>query len=219
MKCRGCSESVPAASSVPKYERLGYRRGTPSHAAGKCAVKLDFSGVMGLTWIGPWAGFERKVHIILACPMALDPSADLSSPSVGSPYDSLRIRIPKSESPPGLDLQTDASSAHDFILQFTFQKIKSSKKQKLNPWCKLYFTNHSYSAFVWDRGLASDSEIWYNSSLFCKALFDFRGDANGTHCQGHKRLLLLPFLNSYESRTPSNRHWHFEYPYYWTFDS
>lgn len=127
LKCRGCSESVPAASSVPKYERLGYRRGTPSHAAGKCAVKLDFSGVMGLTWIGPCAGFERKVHIILACPMALDPSADLSSPSVGSPYDSLRIRIPKSESPPGLDLQTDASSAHDFILQFTFQKIKSQK--------------------------------------------------------------------------------------------
>lgn len=61
--------------------------------------------------------------------MALDPSADLSSPSVGSPYDSLRIRIPKSESPPGLDLQTDASSAHDFILQFTFQKIKSSKNK------------------------------------------------------------------------------------------
>ena len=53
LKCRGCSESVPAASSVPKYERLGYRRGTPSHAAGKCAVKLDFSGVMELTWIGP----------------------------------------------------------------------------------------------------------------------------------------------------------------------
>lgn len=61
--------------------------------------------------------------------MASDPSADLSSPSVGSPYDSLRIRIPKSESPPGLDLQTDASSAHDFILQFTFQKIKSSKNK------------------------------------------------------------------------------------------
>lgn len=61
--------------------------------------------------------------------MALDPSADLSSPLVGSPYDSLRIRIPKSESPPGLDLQTDASSAHDFILQFTFQKIKSSKNK------------------------------------------------------------------------------------------
>ena len=53
LKCRGCSESVPAVSSVPKYERLGYRRSTPSHAAGKCAVKLDFSGVMGLTWIGP----------------------------------------------------------------------------------------------------------------------------------------------------------------------
>lgn len=72
---------------------------------------------------------KEKGHIILACPMASDPSADLSSPSVGSPYDSLRIRIPKSESPPGLDLQTDASSAHDFILQFTFQKIKSQKNK------------------------------------------------------------------------------------------
>lgn len=52
-------------------------------------------------------------------------------------------------------------------------KNSALKKRKLNPWCKLYFTNHSYSAFVWNRGLASDSEIWYNSSLFLQGLVWF----------------------------------------------
>lgn len=151
--------------------------------------------------------------------MALDPSADLSSPSVGSPYDSLRIRIPKSESPPGLDLQTDASSAHDFILQFTFQKIKSSKNKNsihgVN--CTLQIVH-----MVLLYGTEALHLTWKYDTIarfFCKILFEFRRHANGTHCQGHKRLSLLPFLSSYESHTPSNRHWHFEYPCYWTFDS
>lgn len=39
-------------------------------------------------------------------------------------------------------------------------KKSSLQKQKLNPWCKLYFTNRSYSAFVWGRGLAFELEIW-----------------------------------------------------------
>lgn len=65
--------------------------------------------------------------------MASDHSADLSSPSVSSPYDLSRIRILKSESPPGLDLQTDASSAHDFILQLRSKKCKSQSVFKYNP--------------------------------------------------------------------------------------
>ena len=64
---------------------------------------------------------------------------------------------------------------HPQLMTIFYNLLFKFKKRKLNPWCKLYFINHSYSAFVWDRGLASDSEIWYNSSLFCKALFDFRG--------------------------------------------
>lgn len=76
---------------------------------------------------------KKGPHHLGLCPMASDHSADLSSPSVGSPYDSLRIRIPKSESPPGLDLQTDASSAHDFILQLALKKCKSQSAFKYNP--------------------------------------------------------------------------------------
>ena len=152
--------------------------------------------------------------------MALDPSADLSSPSVGSPYDSLRIRIPKSESPPGLDLQTDASSAHDFILQFTFQKIKSSKNKN-----SIHGVN--YTLQIIHIVLLYGTEALHLTQKYDTITRFFArpclilggGDANGTHCQGHKRLSLLPFLNSYESHTPSNRHWYFEYPCYWTFDS
>lgn len=150
--------------------------------------------------------------------MALDPSADLSSPSVGSPYDSLRIRIPKSESPPGLDLQTDASSAHDFILQFTFQKIKSSKNKNsihgVNCILQIVHIVLLYGA----------EDLHLNWKYDTIARFFARSCLSLGGCEWYplsrtQRFSLSPFLDSYEFRIPSNRHWHFEYPYYWTFDS
>lgn len=118
--------------------------------------------------------------------MALDPSADLSSPSVGSPYDSLRIRIPKSESPPGLDLQTDASSAHDFILQFTFQKIKSSKNKN-----SIHGVNYTlqviHIVFLYGtEALCLIRKYDTIAHFFARPCLIVRGHANGTHCQGHK---------------------------------
>lgn len=109
--------------------------------------------------------------------MALDTSADLSSPSVGSPYDSLRIRIPKSESPPGLDLQTDTSSAHDFILQFTFRKIKSLKNKNsihgVN--CTLQIIHIVLLYGTEDLHLTQKYDTI--AHFFHKVLFDFRGEA------------------------------------------
>ena len=105
--------------------------------------------------------------------MALDPSADLSSPSVGAPYDSLRIRIPKSELPPGLDLQTDASSAHDFILQLCSKNCKSQSVFKIQsfglinchppPSCVLYNCSALFFLRKYDT----------IAHFFHKVLFDF----------------------------------------------
>ena len=107
--------------------------------------------------------------------MALDLSADLSSPSVGSPYDSLRIRIPKSESPPGLDLQTDASSAHDFILQFTFQKIKSSKNKSSIHGVNYILQIIHIVLLYGTEALHLTRKYDTIARFFCKALFDLEG--------------------------------------------
>lgn len=151
--------------------------------------------------------------------MALDPSADLSSPSVGSPYDSLRIRIPKSESPPGLDLQTDASSAHDFILQFTFQKIKSSKSKNsihgVN--CTLQIVH-----IVLLYGTEALHLTWKYDTIarfFARACLSLGGMRMVPIVKDTREYRCSSFRTAMNLVPPTNRHWHFEYPFYWIFDS